>query len=490
MFTFIKNKLQSIIASTFAALSVNSAKQSRFQLAWRLLRRRFAAPRNDKGLCVALTAFIVARIGLTLWAWLILQINPLVVGNLELFGEKVVVAMNLQNGERAVFSRIWDGRELHFRAAPPNLMDAETQSLWNLRGESSTGARLAPAARVVEEIFPYRGVAIETNPLLSAWQRFDANWYLKIAQRGYAAEDGSTVFFPLFPLLIRLFGGALFVSVLISNLCFLAALYLLYQLACDLVGAPAAARAVALLAIFPTAFFFYAPYTESLFLLLTLASFRAAQKSRWALASIFAALAALTRLQGVLLIAPLAYLWFKNVRKRQDYKLRIMNYELRITHHASLIMLLLIPLVSAAFIAYTNGALLTAYEAQLSARFVLPWENFAASLALIARGGAGGADILNLLATILFGLMLMPVWRKLPREYFLYAALMFAAPLLRMTTTQPLVSMSRYVLVMFPVFIVWGAWTQNAWIQRALVYPSLALLLFLSAQFFLWGWVA
>ncbi|MBI3741402.1 MAG: hypothetical protein HY257_06565, partial [Chloroflexi bacterium] len=47
----------------------------------------------------------------------------------------------------------------------------------------------------------------------------------------------------------------------------------------------------------------------------------------------------------------------------------------------------------------------------------------------------------------------------------------------------------RYVLVMFPVFLLWAKWGARAWVNRAMVYASFALQLFFSAQFFLWGWV-
>jgi len=70
-----------------------------------------------------------------------------------------------------------------------------------------------------------------------------------------------------------------------------------------------------------------------------------------------------------------------------------------------------------------------------------------------------------------------------------YALLMYLAPLFRMTTLQPLVSMDRYVLAVFPVFIWLGARGQNAWVNRAVVYLSFPLQLYLSAQFVLWGWV-
>ncbi|MBI3538294.1 MAG: glycosyltransferase family 39 protein, partial [Chloroflexi bacterium] len=295
--------------------------------------------RNDKSLRVALIAFIAARIALSAWAWIVLQMNPLIVSNLNLFGEQVVVAFDMQAGQRAVFARLVDGRELHFRAAPPNLVDGETNRMWDLNGRANDGAQLALASRASEEIFPYRGVAIETNSLLAPWQRFDANWYLKIAQRGYSADDGSTVYFPLYPLLIRIFGGGLLAAIVISNLALIGVFYLVYQLGKDLMGEKFAARALAYLAIFPTAFFLFAPYTESLFLFFALASIHAAAKEKFPRASIFAALAALTRLQGALLIFPLAYLvWKKNNAARLTLEAsRSFSYTFRNTFFLALI---------------------------------------------------------------------------------------------------------------------------------------------------------
>ncbi len=119
----------------------------------------------------------------------------------------------------------------------------------------------------------------------------------------------------------------------------------------------------------------------------------------------------------------------------------------------------------------------------------MPWDNLAASVALLASGQGSFVDALNLLATLGLGAMVFVTWRRLPREYGLYALAMLLAPLFRMTTTQPLVSTDRYALALFPIFALWGAWGKNPWVNRAVVYLSFPLQLYLSAQFVLWGWV-
>lgn len=462
----------------------------------------------------ALVTYLVARLALTVWSLVIFSFFPMALKNLDLFGAPVLAAFDLASSERYAYSRQVadpatpsgvDGVTLTFRAGTSGyIVDTQTESVWSLReGRAITGRYagrgLVASAYSVDDIFPYLDAVVETNPLVALWQRFDTNWYLAIAARGYA-PDGSTVYFPLYPALIRvatvLVGDPLLAALLISNLALIGALVLLYWLGERFFDAASARRAVAYLLLFPTGFFLLVAYTESLFLLFTLGAFVFAARGRWRLAAMCGALTALTRLQGVLLIVPLGYLWWKEVSRSAEQG----NMGMPITsspHHASRIThyvlhgsaLLLIPLASVLFLALTNLSLLTAYEGQLHAQFVWPWENVGAAVALLASGRGSLIDALNLLVTLGFGTMTFTIWRQLPREYGLYAVAMFLAPLFRMTTTQPLVSMMRYALVVFPVFVLWGVWGRNTWVNRAVVYLSFPLQLYSSAQFVMWGWV-
>ena len=60
----------------------------------------------------------------------------------------------------------------------------------------------------------------------------------------------------------------------------------------------------------------------------------------------------------------------------------------------------------------------------------------------------------------------------------------------RMNTLQSLVSMSRYVLVLFPIFCLMGKWGQKPWVNRLIIYAGSLAALYFSAQFFSWDWVA
>lgn len=458
----------------------------------------------------AIGVFLVARIFYTLWGVIVLLLIPIILQNLNLFGVPVVAYFDLTSSERYVYAREVNGRVLTFRAGNiGTIIDNETYSIWSLRDARAisgeyAGTKLEDARYTAEDVFPYRGVAPAQSSLLAIWQRFDTNWYLKIAQRGYSADDGSTVYFPLYPFLIRavgtiLFGNDLLAAILISNVALLVSLYLLYEFTRQVYDDGAAKRALIYLVIFPTAFFFLAAYTESLFFMLAIASLYAARKNNFFWASVLGALAALTRLQGLLLIIPLAYLfWTRRVsggdtllRTCTSARQRVINiFQNVLRAFPIFVPLLLIPLATFGFLLFTNLSLVASYEGELHARFVTPWENLWASMALTWNGGASIADLANLGATILFGAMCVIVWKKISRELAIYAALMFLAPVFRMTTTQPLVSMTRYILVMFPVFMLWGAWGKYVWVNRAVVYLSIPLSLYFSAQFWLWGWVA
>src|SRR5262249_18413234 len=140
----------------------------------------------------------------------------------------------------------------------------------------------------------------------SPWLRWDANHYLSIAQSGYTYSDASA-FLPLYPLLIRLgsylTAGNLVVSaLLISTVATFFSFLFLYQLALRVTLSSQVARYSLLVAcLLPIAFFFVAPYTESLYLALSLGCILAVLDGRWGRAALFAGVASLTRQQGVLL---------------------------------------------------------------------------------------------------------------------------------------------------------------------------------------------
>ncbi|MGA9159683.1 MAG: mannosyltransferase family protein [Actinomycetota bacterium] len=145
----------------------------------------------------------------------------------------------------------------------------------------------------------------------TAWERFDALWFLRIAESGYRLRDGSAAFFPLYPLLVRglsfaLGGHPLGAATIVSNAAFWGGLVVTYLLTTSELSERTARTTVLLMCVFPTAHFFLMPYSESLFLLLSVTAFWGARRRRWAVAGAAGALAALTRSVGIVLAPALA----------------------------------------------------------------------------------------------------------------------------------------------------------------------------------------
>ena len=142
--------------------------------------------------------------------------------------------------------------------------------------------------------------------------RLDAAWFETIADRGYDFDRNAAAFFPLYPVLVRSLSavpgiGTFAAATLISNLALLLALVLLYVLTTRELSESDARRTTVLLLAFPTSFFLFAPYSESLFLLLAVVALAAARSSRWATAGAAGIAAAATRSIGLILAPSLAW---------------------------------------------------------------------------------------------------------------------------------------------------------------------------------------
>jgi len=75
-----------------------------------------------------------------------------------------------------------------------------------------------------------------------------------------------------------------------------------------------------LIIIFPASFYFIAGYSESLFLTLSLTVIILSRRRQWIWAGIFAALATLSRVQGILLTVPIFVELVQDYRTRNNLK--------------------------------------------------------------------------------------------------------------------------------------------------------------------------
>lgn len=147
------------------------------------------------------------------------------------------------------------------------------------------------------------------RPYLDAWFSWDAGWYLDIMKHGYrlfepAPGQRNTVFFPLYPMTVKATSVVLHIdlpwaAVLVSAGAFVGASVIFYRWVMERWGIRTARSSLLLMATAPHAFYFNACYTESLFLLVMVGAFYAAQRQRWFLAGLCLALASATRLPGI-----------------------------------------------------------------------------------------------------------------------------------------------------------------------------------------------
>jgi len=306
--------------------------------------------------------------------------------------------------------------------------------------------------------------------LLTPGERDDALWYLRIATQGYRADDASPAFFPLYPLAVRTLAALPLVSPLaaatvLAQASALGGLVVLFALTTYEHGPAVASRTLRYLATFPTAFFLLSPFTEAPFLLLTVLTFWFARRGRWAAAALPAALAGATRSAGVVLVPALIVEALVQGRDRLGRRLAA-----ACTPLAGL----------AAYAVYwlaRTGSPIAPLDAQRGwqREWAWPWATLWHAVDLAWRYQSYWLiDLIVVLA------VLVPVltgWRWLAPSYAVYAAASLLLPLCQPFPSRPLMSMPRFVLVVFPAL----------WVLARSRLPEPLVLCFSAGSFVLLG---
>jgi hypothetical protein len=324
------------------------------------------------------------------------------------------------------------------------------------------------------------------HDVFAAFERQDALWFLRIATTGYAAGDGSAAFFPLYPLVVRavswIVGGhPLLAATLVSNLAFLGSLLVLYDLTVTEFSQAVARKTIVYIAIFPTAFFFFAPYSESLFLFLTLIAFREARRDRWPSAAAAGALAALTRSLGLVLAPALIVMALERRGGRGPVWPRLVAGAA----------VLLGPLIYLGWWGLAHSDALAPIHAQANWQRELAFAPATLWNALRLAAGNGVADPNYWIVDILVvGVVIMAVvagWRRLPLPYLTYALGSLLVPLSYPFPPRPLLSMPRFVAVIFPAFwVLADATERHRWGNTAIVATFAGGLSLLAVLFMNW----
>ncbi|HYB28709.1 MAG TPA: mannosyltransferase family protein [Solirubrobacteraceae bacterium] len=344
------------------------------------------------------------------------------------------------------------------------------------------------------------------NVLAAPAVRWDAIWYLQIANHGYQTLT-ATRFFPVFPALVAAASGVVgstwVAGVLISVLASIVAFELVRRLTELELGAKAANSAIALLAFTPMALYFSAVYSESVFLALSAGTLYAARRRRWASAGGLGTIAAATRVTGVLLVVPVLLFFLYGPEDAGPTLERSPRWRPRRSVRTQIVWAVLIPIGLAAFAAYLAlrgyGPLAFVHSQQRFAkhRLTMPvvtiWYGVLAAWHQVQPTLDGAADsvqssqaIFQCAALLVAGSALLGTIRRLPIAYGAYALLSFIFVLSSPTVGDPLVGFARYATVLFPLYMYAGAWVAERRALRPMLIGSAVLLTVCTIQFATW----
>jgi len=360
----------------------------------------------------------------------------------------------------------------------------------------------------------YSPQELSMHTLLFSWYRWDVARFATIAIEGYKQFD-NTAFFPLFPLLEHIVSVVLHKSVLvsgmlISNLAFLATLVVLYRFVETEFDGDTAKRTVLYISIFPTALFFFAAYNESLFMLFMLLSYYAMRRGSWWLAGLFGGLATLTRSIGLLLLAVFLYEFVRQVLPQLRHTWREKQHWRSLRMLSGLLAALPIPLGLGIFSYYLftqfhDPLAFTHSQAHWHLGPTFPWVALGASIKLLLTVRpyifAIPHILIDLTAVCLFATLLILCFVGSERfsvgqwSMLLFGTVALLYPLLFPgipgslgVPYDPLPSMDRYVLEIFPAFILLARLGRRSWVHHTYLLFALPMLTFLVLQFLTGHW--
>ncbi len=353
------------------------------------------------------------------------------------------------------------------------------------------------------------------NLMVAPATRWDSAWYLSIARTGYVLSS-QAVFFPLYPGLIAL-GGTLLghgldavVGIVVSCGCALGALYLLHRLVSLEFDQELAHNTVWIFAWLPTALVLSAVYSESLFLLLAVGCFYAARRGRWAQAGLAGGLAAATRNGGLLLLVPLLILYLYGPRPDREPDRAAVGFWPRYRPRGDILWAALVPLGLLAYMAYLQvetGQPLDPFTHQLHwGRHFIPLAGIPLGVWSVGRALVAAIPGLDprltahvtmggqLRHVVEFGFLVLALallrlcWKRLALAYTAFVTISLAMAVSVPTGNDPLKSLPRFTLVMFPLWIALALWATERQRVRGVISICAPLLAIGTFLFVSWNW--
>src|SRR3989344_460862 len=316
------------------------------------------------------------------------------------------------------------------------------------------------------------------NPIL-LHARWDSFWYIDIVKNGYHLTSGNTlsniVLFPLYPLLIYIItplAGMNFALAgwFVSIFSLIGAVIIFYKLLQEFHPTIDPETPIFYLLIFPTAFFLNAIYTESLFLFLSLLTFYYALKGRFSIAGIFGFLTALTRITGIFLFIPILWEFFRRHGARKIFSL-------------SFLPALLIPLGTFLFFLYHyfvfgDFLLFLKIESAWGRTFQFNSDHFILF---------SNPSVVNFFLDIAFFVFALIAIYHVFRQKWISYGLYILATLGVALGTGTFMSIGRYILVLFPIYIALAT-IRSHHFEKIYILSSLLLFALNITLFVNWYW--
>lgn len=290
------------------------------------------------------------------------------------------------------------------------------------------------------------------------WIQWDAGWYNSIATDWYKHNPDSYqqnyAFFPLFPFFMKAAGplvgnNFLLAGVLISNIFFLMGIYIFYRFIKEFYNEKLAYYSSLALMIFPVSFIFSTAMSESTFFLFMMLTIYLSRKNKFFLASLAGMMLALTRSLGFIILIVVLYDYLKSI----DFNVRKLNFKI--------LYLALIPAGTAAFalyIANMTGHLTSILSIQSK------WERSFTEPITTLINYIFTNDIKVMIATTFFVslvLLVISQFKKIEIHYWIFALLILMVPVLNSPNSFHMLSLPRYAVVAFPIYIIIGRFIES-----------------------------
>ncbi len=328
----------------------------------------------------------------------------------------------------------------------------------------------------------YTWIMPESFPTTQSWDfvsmhnRWDSFWYLDIVNNGYYLKTdnllSNVAFFPLYPALMKIVGTILLGHFVLAGwfismtFLFLACAYF-YRFMKEFHPEIDPELPIIFMLVFPTAFFFNIVYTESVFLFLTLATFYYAFKKNFWLAGLFAFFGALAHSNGIFLALPIFWKIWETYGWKSIFSTKILP-------------VFLTPIATAGFFIYSEIRfhdlfLFFKLESVWGRSFRLNPDHF-----LFFSHPA----IVNFAIDAFFTVMIISVVYLVYRKLSLLYAIFMSLTVLSALTSGTLMSIGRYSLVLFPMFILLASVKnrtfQLGWIFASTLFLALDVMLFVN----------